>query len=242
MLRAAALSAAVAAIALGILAVLPGHGSSVVGPAAAALEVSDRHDPAHGDARRASATPDGSVVSWQSESWRARTKPRLLGGRSRMRIGRSPLRNRSVRGDTQELFERGGEHHLHRLLRRRSPHLIRCRSRKIVSRGCRLRGLTPGSPRDLDAALQYSGDEESPSLRRHCDEGGRRAPSRAACARRRIQVAATRRSRIHSGPRFSRSSIPGAAQVTGRVEVERVATQSASSLPTGGPCLTWSTP
>ena len=74
LLRAAVLSAAALAVALGIFAVLPGGESSVVGPAAAALDVSD-NTILHMQMRGEQHNPDGSVVSWQSESWQLSEAP-----------------------------------------------------------------------------------------------------------------------------------------------------------------------
>jgi hypothetical protein len=102
LLRATALSAAAAAVALGIFAVLPGGGSSVVGPAAAALEVSD-NTILHVEMRGEQHNPDGSVVTWQSESWQLSEAPFT---RRQIEVGSDGIRAESlVRGDTQELFD-----------------------------------------------------------------------------------------------------------------------------------------
>jgi hypothetical protein len=102
LVRATALSAAAAAIALGLLAVLPGGGSSVVGPAAAALEASDNAI-LHMDMRAEQRNPDGSVVTWQSESWQLGEAPFT---RRQVEIGSDGIRAETlVRGDTNELFD-----------------------------------------------------------------------------------------------------------------------------------------
>ena len=109
LLRATALAGAAAAVALGILAVLPGGGSSVVGPAAAALEA--RHTILHMELRGEQHNPDGSVVTWRSESWQlneARSRGvRLSSARGDSR--RVPLPRRHERA-----LRRGEEHDLHR--------------------------------------------------------------------------------------------------------------------------------
>jgi hypothetical protein len=102
LLRATALSAAAAAVALGILAVLPGGGSSVVGPAAAALEVSD-NTILHVEMRGEQHNPDGSVVTWQSESWQLSEAPFT---RRQIEVGWDGIRAESlVRGETNELYD-----------------------------------------------------------------------------------------------------------------------------------------
>jgi hypothetical protein len=102
LLRATALSAAVAAVALGFLTVLPGGGSSVVGPAAAALQASDNtilHMELHGEQQN----PDGSVVTWQSESWQLGEAPFT---RRQIEVDSDGIRAESLtRGDTYELFD-----------------------------------------------------------------------------------------------------------------------------------------
>jgi hypothetical protein len=102
LLRGTALSAAAAAVALGILAVLPGGGSSVVGPAAAALEVSD-NTILHLEMRGEQHNPDGSVVTWQSESWQLAEAPFT---RRQVEIGSDGIRAETlVSGDTTELYD-----------------------------------------------------------------------------------------------------------------------------------------
>jgi hypothetical protein len=102
LLRATALLAAVAAVALGLLTVLPGGGSSVVRPAAAALQVSD-NTILHLELRGEQHNPDGSVVTWQSESWQLGEAPFT---RRQIEVGPDGIRAESlVRGDTEELFD-----------------------------------------------------------------------------------------------------------------------------------------
>ena len=102
LLRATALSAGVVAAALGILAVLPGGGSTVVGPAAAALEVSD-DTILHMELRGEQHNPDASVVTWQSESWQLGEAPFT---RRQIEVGSDGIRAESLtRGDTYELFD-----------------------------------------------------------------------------------------------------------------------------------------
>jgi hypothetical protein len=96
------LSAAAAAVALGILAVLPGGGSSVVGPAAAALEVSD-NTILHMELRGEQHNPDGSVVTWRSESWQLNEAPFT---RRQIEFDPDGIRAESLsRGDTNELYD-----------------------------------------------------------------------------------------------------------------------------------------
>ena len=101
LLRAAALSAAAVAVALGLLTVLPGGGSSVVGPAAAALEVSG-NTILHVEMRGEQHNPDGSVVTWQSESWQLNEAP--FTGRT-IQIDSDGRAESLVSGDTNELYD-----------------------------------------------------------------------------------------------------------------------------------------
>ena len=102
LLRATALAGAAAAVALGILAVLPGGGSSVVGPAAAALEVSD-NTILHMELRGEQHNPDGSVVTWRSESWQLNEAPFT---RRQIEFDPEGIRAESLsRGDTNELYD-----------------------------------------------------------------------------------------------------------------------------------------
>lgn len=102
LLRATALAGAAAAVALGILAVLPGGGSSVVGPAAAALEVSD-NTILHMELRGEQHNPDGSMVTWRSESWQLNEAPFT---RRQIEFDPEGIRAESLsRGDTNELYD-----------------------------------------------------------------------------------------------------------------------------------------
>lgn len=102
MLRAAALSAAAAAAALGLLNALPTSGPSVVGRAAAALEPTDDtvlHYQLSGQQRN----PDGSVVTWHSETWQLRVAPFT---RRQIEIGSEGVRTETLtRGDVNELYD-----------------------------------------------------------------------------------------------------------------------------------------
>jgi hypothetical protein len=81
---------------------LPGGGSSVVGPAAAALEVS-HNTILHLELCGEQHNPDGSVVTWQSESWQLGEAPFT---RRQIEIGPDGIRAESlVRGETNELFD-----------------------------------------------------------------------------------------------------------------------------------------
>jgi hypothetical protein len=102
LLRGAALPALIAAVVLGILAVLPGGGSSVVGRAAAALEASD-DTILHLQLRGEQHNPDGSVVFWQSESWQLGETPYT---RRQIEVGPQGLRVETlVRGEKYELYD-----------------------------------------------------------------------------------------------------------------------------------------
>ena len=156
LLRAAVLSVAALAVALGILAALPGGGSSVVGPAAAALDVSD-NTILHMQMRGEQHNPDGSVVSWQSESWQLSEAPFT---RRQIEVGSDGIRAESlVRGDTQELFD-SGTNTIYIVSQKElaASHPVPI---KIVSRA-RLRTLTHGSPRDLDTSLLYKVTKSGP--------------------------------------------------------------------------------
>lgn len=102
LLRAAALSAAAVAAALGVLAVLPAGGPSVVERAAAALAASDDtilHYRLRGEQRN----PDGSVVTWSSETWHLRAAPYT---RRQIEVGPEGVRAETLtRGDTTELYD-----------------------------------------------------------------------------------------------------------------------------------------
>ena len=102
MLRAAALSAAAAAAAFGLLSALPTGGPSVVERAAAALVPPDDtilHYQLSGEQRN----PDGSVVTWRSESWDLRAAP--FTGRQ-IEVGPDGIRAETLtRGDLNELYD-----------------------------------------------------------------------------------------------------------------------------------------
>jgi hypothetical protein len=102
MLRAAALSAAAAAAAFGLLSALPTGGPSVVERAAAALEPPDDtilHYQLSGEQRN----PDGSVVTWRSETWQLRVSPFT---RRQIEVGPEGVRAETLtRGDMNELYD-----------------------------------------------------------------------------------------------------------------------------------------
>jgi hypothetical protein len=102
MLRAAALSAAAVAAAFGVLSALPTGGPSVVERAAAALELSDDtilHYQLSGEQRN----PDGSVVTWRSETWQLRVAPFT---RRQIEVGPEGVRAETLtRGDMNELYD-----------------------------------------------------------------------------------------------------------------------------------------
>jgi hypothetical protein len=102
LLRAAALSAAAAAVAFGLLSALPTRGPSVVKRAAAALKPTDDtilHYELSGEQRN----PDGSVVTWHSETWQLRVAPFT---RRQIELGSDGIRAESLtRGDLNELYD-----------------------------------------------------------------------------------------------------------------------------------------
>jgi hypothetical protein len=102
LLRAAALSAAAAAAAFGLLSALPTGGPSVVERAAAALEPSADtilHYQLSGEQRN----PDGSTVTWRSETWQLRVAPFT---RRQIEFGPdSPRAETLTRGDMNELYD-----------------------------------------------------------------------------------------------------------------------------------------
>jgi hypothetical protein len=102
MLRAAALSAAAVAAAFGVLSALPTGGPSVVERAAAALEPSD-DTILHYQLSGVQQNPDGSVVTWRSESWDLLAPP--FTGRQ-IEVGPEGVRAETVtRGDMNELYD-----------------------------------------------------------------------------------------------------------------------------------------
>jgi len=102
LLRAAAFTVTAAAVAFGLLSVLPAGGPSVLDRAAAALRPSDDtilHYQLSGEQRN----PDGSVVTWRSETWQLRAAPFT---RRQIEVGPEGLRTESLTsGDTNELFD-----------------------------------------------------------------------------------------------------------------------------------------
>ena len=102
MLRSGALVAAVAAAALGVLSALPTGGPSVVERAAAALQSSDDAI-LHYQLSAEQRNPDGSVVSWHSETWQLRVAPFT---RRQIEVGSDGVRAESVtKGDLNELYD-----------------------------------------------------------------------------------------------------------------------------------------
>jgi hypothetical protein len=102
MLRAAALSAAAAAAAFGFLSALPTGGPSVVERAAAALELPD-DTILHYQLSGVQRNPDGSVVTWRSESWDLLAAP--FTGRQ-IEVGPEGIRAETLtRGDRNELYD-----------------------------------------------------------------------------------------------------------------------------------------
>jgi hypothetical protein len=102
LLRAAALSSVAVAAAFGVLAVLPAGGASVVERAAAALTGSD-DTILHYQLRGEQRNPDGSVVTWRSESWQLRVAPFT---RRQIEVGPEGVRAETLsRGDTTELYD-----------------------------------------------------------------------------------------------------------------------------------------
>ncbi|HET7046358.1 MAG TPA: hypothetical protein VFI37_16045 [Gaiellaceae bacterium] len=73
-IRLAAAGVAAAAVALGILSILPGGGPSAVDRAAAALGL-DSGSILHVDMTGRQVNADGSVATWEDESWQQTSKP-----------------------------------------------------------------------------------------------------------------------------------------------------------------------
>jgi hypothetical protein len=102
LLRAAALTAAVVAAAFGLLAGLPAGGPSVVERAAAALAASDDAI-LHIELRGEQRNPDGSVVTWRSESWQLNASPY---SRRQIEVGPEGIRaESSTSGETAALYD-----------------------------------------------------------------------------------------------------------------------------------------
>lgn len=102
LLRAAVLSAAAVAAVFGLLIALPTGGPSVVERAAAALEPpadTILHYRLSGEQRN----PDGSVVTWHSETWQLRVAPFT---RRQIEVGSDGIRAETLtRGDVNELYD-----------------------------------------------------------------------------------------------------------------------------------------
>ena len=100
MLRTAAVLAAAAAAAFGLSSALPTGGASVVERAAAALEPTDAilHYQLVGEQRN----PDGSIVTWRSESWQLNRAPFTARG---IQIGQGIRAETLTRGDRTELYD-----------------------------------------------------------------------------------------------------------------------------------------
>jgi hypothetical protein len=100
--RAAALAAVAAALAAALLNLVPTGGPSVVDRAAAALKPAGDtilHYRLDGEQRN----PDGSAVTWRSETWQLRVAPFT---RRQIEIGSEGIRAESLtRGDLNELYD-----------------------------------------------------------------------------------------------------------------------------------------
>jgi hypothetical protein len=102
MVRGAAVLAVAAAAALGLLSALTGGGPSVVQRAAAALEPSDAGI-LHYELHAQQHNPDGTVVTWSSETWQLRVAPFT---RRQIEVGSDGIRAESLtQGDTNELYD-----------------------------------------------------------------------------------------------------------------------------------------
>jgi hypothetical protein len=105
-LRGAAVLVAAVAATLGIMSALPAGGPSVVERAAAALEPSSDAI-LHYRVSAEQRNPDGSVVTWSSETWQLRVAPFT---RREIQVGSDGVRAESVtRGDLDELFDAGND-------------------------------------------------------------------------------------------------------------------------------------
>jgi hypothetical protein len=101
-LRGAVVLAVTAAAALGLLSALGGGGPSVVQRAAAALEPSADTILHYRIAAR-QQNPDGTVVTWSSETWQLRAAPFT---RRQIEVGSDGIRAESLtKGDTNELYD-----------------------------------------------------------------------------------------------------------------------------------------
>jgi hypothetical protein len=148
LLRAVWASAAATAVALGILALLPGGGSSVVGRAAAALEAHDETI-LHVQMRGEQHNPDGSVVTWTDESWQLGVAPYT---HRQIEAGSDGIRAESlVRGDVNELYD-AQRNTIYVATQKELAALHPMPKIKIVS-AARLRKIAPNT--DATAALVY---------------------------------------------------------------------------------------
>lgn len=102
MLRTAAVLAAAAVAAFGLSSALPTGGASVVERAAAALEPTDAilHYQLVGEQRN----PDGSIVTWRSESWQLNRAPFTARG---IQIGQGIRAETLTRDDRTALYDVG---------------------------------------------------------------------------------------------------------------------------------------
>ncbi len=116
------------------------------------------------------------------------------------------MRNRLVRGDTQELFDAATNTiYIASQKELAASHPVPI---KVVSKA-RLRKLTQGSPRDLDASLRYWVTKSGPGYAVIATkEGAKRFREQRAQAQ--DSSGGDEQSTSRSAPRFSRSSIPGA--------------------------------
>jgi len=102
LIRGAGFAVAAAAVALGVLSALPTGGPSVVQRAAAALEAPD-DTILHYKMNAEQQNPDGSVVTWQSETWQLLVAPYT---RRQIQIDSDSRAESVTRGDLNELYDR----------------------------------------------------------------------------------------------------------------------------------------
>jgi hypothetical protein len=101
-LRVAALSAAAGAVALGLLSVLPARAPSVVERAAAALQASE-DTILHFELRGEQRNPDGSIVTWRSETWQLQVAPYT---RRQIEVGPEGVRAETLTsGERAQLYD-----------------------------------------------------------------------------------------------------------------------------------------
>jgi outer membrane lipoprotein-sorting protein len=100
--KVAVLFAAACTVALGLLSVLPTRAPSVVERAAAALHASG-DTILHIEFRAEQRNPDGSVVTWRSESWQLQTAPFT---RRTIEVGHEGIRAEMLTtGETRQLYD-----------------------------------------------------------------------------------------------------------------------------------------